>query len=78
MSGAEAAAVPGAGSPEVGIGGVVGFWRLARRFVPYVFPYWDKLVLRVLCIQGTSVAAVLGTVAAAHLIDDGLLPPHRV
>lgn len=73
MSGAEAAAVPGAGSPEVGIGGVVGFWRLARRFVPYVFPYWDKLVLRVLCIQGTSVAAVLGTVAAAHLIDDGFL-----
>lgn len=69
----EAVASSRAGSPEAGIGGLVGFIRLARRFVPYVLPHWDKLVLRVLCIQGTSVAAVLGTVAAARLIDDGFL-----
>jgi ABC-type multidrug transport system fused ATPase/permease subunit len=55
------------------IGGVRGFVQLARRFVPYAIPYWDKLLLRILYKQANAMIGVLGAVATIRIVDGGII-----
>jgi len=61
------------GQAEPTIGGLRGFWRLLRRFVPYALVYWDKLLLRVIYRQAYAIIGVLGAMVTIRVVDDGLL-----
>ncbi|HIJ73514.1 MAG TPA: hypothetical protein HPP83_05365, partial [Candidatus Hydrogenedentes bacterium] len=50
-----------------------GFFHVVRRFVPLVFPYWDKVILRILCSQGISTVGVVSALATGKAIDEGLI-----
>jgi ABC-type multidrug transport system fused ATPase/permease subunit len=57
---------------ELKLGGIRGFCRILWRIVPYVLPYWDKVLLRVIIAQCTAVLTVIGAITIQRAVDEGL------
>jgi len=51
------------------LGGVRGFYRLARRFLPYALHYWDKLLLVVFHRLNYTAMSIFAALAGGKLID---------
>jgi len=54
--------------------GLRGFFRLLLRFVPLSFPYWDKLLGKVLIALCFNVFGVIGAVSIGKAVDSLSLP----
>jgi len=61
-----------ASGDELKIGGIRGFIRIFRRVLPFLVPYWDKVLLRVIIAQCTAVLTVMGALAVQKAVDEGL------
>lgn len=54
--------------------GLGGLLHILRYFIPYLFPLWDKVLLRVLLASCVSFVSVWAAAAAGRVIDKGLIP----
>lgn len=58
--------------PSHTLGGIRGYLGLIWKITPFVLPYWDKLLLRVVITQANAFISVFGVIAIQRAIDDGL------